>query len=80
MLLIWLDIVERRNNLPSRLSQTTARVDMKGWPAPVIRLLLGEITPAELLAAAEDPDPKTQTGPRLRGEFLQRRVCLVARG
>ncbi|MEW6359692.1 MAG: protein kinase [Planctomycetota bacterium] len=30
------------------------------WPAPVMRMLLGKITPEECLAAAQDADPKIQ--------------------
>jgi lipoprotein NlpI len=29
-------------------------IDMTKWPAPVIRLYLGELTPADVLAAADD--------------------------
>jgi lipoprotein NlpI len=30
---------------------------MKSWPAPVVRLFLGELNPAETLAAADDDNP-----------------------
>jgi len=30
---------------------------MTQWPAPVIRMFLGQMTPAAVLAAANDPDP-----------------------
>ena len=55
---IWLEIAERRQKLPGRLAQTTKQVDMKAWPAPIVRLFLGEVTPAELGAAAEQKDAK----------------------
>jgi lipoprotein NlpI len=29
---------------------------MAVWPAPVIRMFLGQMTPAAVLAAADDPD------------------------
>jgi len=57
---LWLDIVDKRGNLPSRLAQSTAQIDMTKWPAPVIRLFLGQITPASALAAANDPDSDTR--------------------
>jgi tetratricopeptide (TPR) repeat protein len=54
---IWLDIVNKRSNLPSRLAQAATLIDMTKWPAPVIRLYLGELTPTDVLAAADDPKP-----------------------
>jgi lipoprotein NlpI len=53
---LWLDIVGQRNDVPSNLQQTVANLDMTAWPAPVIRLFLGQMTPAAVLAAADDPD------------------------
>jgi lipoprotein NlpI len=53
---LWVDIAGRHNNLPSRLAQASSRIDMAVWPAPVIQLFMGQLTPAALLAAADDPD------------------------
>jgi lipoprotein NlpI len=53
---LWVDVVGQRNNVPSRLVQAISAIDMTKWPAPVIRLFLGEMTLAAVLAAAEDPD------------------------
>jgi len=50
---LWLDMVERRNNLPSRLKQLSAPLDMAKWPGPVVRLFLGELSPEQTLAAAD---------------------------
>jgi tetratricopeptide (TPR) repeat protein/DNA-binding winged helix-turn-helix (wHTH) protein len=50
---IWLDIAERRGNLPSHFEQAAKQFNMKAWPAPVVRLLLGELTPVQARAAAE---------------------------
>jgi lipoprotein NlpI len=55
---LWLDIVNKRSNLASRLQQAVAQIDMTNWPAPVIRLFLGQMTPAAVLAAADDPDTR----------------------
>jgi lipoprotein NlpI len=52
---LWLDIVGQRNNLPSRLPQSSAQLDMTAWPAPVVKLFMGQLTPGDLLAAADDP-------------------------
>jgi hypothetical protein len=40
---------------------------MTKWPAPLIRLFLGQTTPQALLATADDPNAKTK----------QRKVCEV---
>jgi lipoprotein NlpI len=34
---------------------------MTEWPAPVIRLFLGQMSPAAVLAAADDPDDTKKT-------------------
>jgi len=57
---LWRDIVARRSNLPSRLAQAMTQIDMTKWPAPVIRLYLGQMTPESVLAAADDPDANTK--------------------
>jgi lipoprotein NlpI len=57
--------VDARSNLPSRFAQAVTQLDMTRWPAPVIRLYLGQMTPEAVLAAADDPDADTR----------QRRVC-----
>lgn len=62
---LWLDIAERRSNRPSHLSQAKQHLDMTVWPAPLVRLFLGEATPMDVLAAARAPDPHTKKGARL---------------
>jgi lipoprotein NlpI len=62
---LWIDIVNKRSNLPRRLAQAMTQVDMTKWPAPVIRLYLGQMTPGAVLAAADDPDAGVKS----------RRVC-----
>jgi len=51
---LWLDIAGQRSNVPSRLSQLISTIDMTKWPAPVIRLYLGQMTPEAVLAVAAD--------------------------
>jgi lipoprotein NlpI len=57
---LWVDIVTKRSNLPSRLAQAMTQIDMAKWPAPVVRLYLGQLTPGAVLAAADDPDADTK--------------------
>jgi lipoprotein NlpI len=55
---LWLDIVNKRSNLPGRLAEAAKEIDMTGWPAPVIRLYLGQLTPEAVLAAAANANPR----------------------
>ena len=59
---LWLDIVNRRSHLPSRLAEAAKQINMTWWPAPVIRLYLGQLTPEALLAAADDANPRARNG------------------
>jgi lipoprotein NlpI len=53
---LWLDIASKRSQVRSRLSQAIAQIDMTKWPAPVIRLFVGQLSPAAVMAAADTPD------------------------
>jgi lipoprotein NlpI len=66
---LWIDIIDKRGNGASRLPQTIAHINMTKWPAPVIRLFLGETTPAAVLAAAVDPSPDTKRGQICEANF-----------
>ena len=76
-LAILLDIVSERSNLPARLKQLAASVDMRAWPAPVIRLYLGQLTPEALLASADDPDPLTKRGKICEANFYTGELALI---
>jgi lipoprotein NlpI len=73
---LWIDIIDKRGNAPSTLEQGITRVDMTKWPAPVIRMFLGETTPAAVLAAADDPDPKTKVGQVCEADFYSGELAL----
>src|SRR5262249_25852082 len=64
---LWLHIADTRSNLPSQLAEAAKQIDMTKWPAPIVRLVLGQTTPEALLATADDPNVKTK----------QRKVCEV---
>ncbi len=66
---LWLDIANRRSNLPSRLPEAMKQIDMTQWPAPLIRLYLGQLTPEAVLAAADGPDPTTNKGRNCEANF-----------
>jgi lipoprotein NlpI len=66
---LWVDIVGQRNGLASRLEQAMTKLDMTKWPAPVLRLFLGQSTPAAVLAAADDPDANKKKGQVCEANF-----------
>jgi lipoprotein NlpI len=74
---LWLDLTERRNRLPSRLADLKTKLDMTAWPAPVVRYLLGEIDLAALLAAADDPDPGKARGQLCEARFFAGELALI---
>jgi lipoprotein NlpI len=76
-LALWVDFVSQRNNLPSRLAQTSSRIDMTVWPAPVIRLFMGRMTPAAVLAAADDPDATKKKGQVCEANFYSGELSLT---
>jgi tetratricopeptide (TPR) repeat protein len=57
---LWLGILGQRSGLANPMAKATAKVDMTAWPAPVIKLFLGELMVEALRAAADHPDPKTR--------------------
>jgi lipoprotein NlpI len=73
---LWLEIVNKRSNLASRLPQAIAQLDMTEWPAPVIRLFLGQLTPEAVLAAADNPDAKAKAGQVRQANFYSGELAL----
>ena len=56
-LALWLDVADRRSKAPSGLGEAVAQFDMAKWPAPILRLYMGETTSEQALAAANgSPD------------------------
>ena len=73
---LWLEIVGKRSNLASRLTEATAQLDMTKLPAPVVRLFLSEATAKAVLAAADDPDPKTKKRQICEANFFAGELAL----
>jgi tetratricopeptide (TPR) repeat protein len=74
---LWLEIANKRSNLPSHLADAVTQIDMTKWPAPVIRLYLGSLTAAELLAAAQNADVKTMNGQVCEANFYTGELALL---
>jgi lipoprotein NlpI len=66
---LWLYVTERRNHAPTELAQSAGQFDGKAWPAPVIRLFLGEASPAETLKIAETTGPVNKTTQICEADF-----------
>src|SRR5262249_5036671 len=47
---LWIDILARRSSLSSDLAAHAAQFDMNRWPAPIVRLYLGQATENDVLA------------------------------
>ena len=53
---LWLDAALRRLGQPRTLADARGNFDSSAWPAPIVRLYLGEATPEDVFAAARDGD------------------------
>jgi lipoprotein NlpI len=73
---LWIDIIEKRGNMASGLPQALSKINMTKWPAPVVRMFLGQTTPAAVLAAAEDPDANTKRGQVCEANFYSGQLAL----
>jgi lipoprotein NlpI len=74
---LWLDITERRNNIARHLADAAKQLDMTKWPAPVVHLFLGDLTPAQLIAAADDPDEYKKRGQVCEANFYSGELALL---
>ncbi|HXO01808.1 MAG TPA: tetratricopeptide repeat protein [Stellaceae bacterium] len=74
---LWLDIVGQKSKLQSNLAQTSAKLDMTVWPAPVVRLFLGQMTSEAVLAASDDPDPTIKRGHICETNFYTGELALL---
>ena len=66
---LWLYVAERRNHASTQLAQTAGQFDSKAWPAPVIRLFLGEASPDDTLKVAETTGPTNKTTQICEADF-----------
>jgi lipoprotein NlpI len=74
---LWLDIAERRNNLPSRLSQAKSQIDVKAWPGLLVQLMSGELNQAQVLEASEHKDPDTKRSRVCEVNFYSGELALL---
>jgi tetratricopeptide (TPR) repeat protein len=73
---LWLDLASRRAKVESPLAQAIEDLEMTRWPAPVIRLFLGELTPEAVLAAAHHPDATMRSAQVCEANFYSGALAL----
>ena len=74
---LWRELAERRNNAPSHLAEAAKQLDMKAWPAPAIRLFLGETSIEQTLAAASHDDPRVKATQTCEANFYSGEFALL---
>jgi len=76
---IWVHLAVARGALkmPSPLPPYAAAVPPAQWPAPVVRMLVGTISPAEAIALADAPDPDTYLNQKCEAYFYAGEQYLV---
>ncbi|MEJ0077415.1 MAG: tetratricopeptide repeat protein [Alphaproteobacteria bacterium] len=74
---LWLDIAERRAKQKGVLARGTRGLDMKAWPAPVIRLFAGEMKQDAVLAAANDADVALKPAHTCEANFYGGQYALI---
>ena len=67
---LWRDLAARRASQPSRLKEGMSRLDMTKWPAPLVRLLVGELSTEEIFAAPPTPMPRPRKVKSARRIFI----------
>lgn len=74
---LWQDIAERRAKQKGVLARGTKGLDMKTWPAPVIRLFAGEIKQEAVLTAADGADPTMKQAHSCEANFYGGQYALI---
>lgn len=76
---LWSDIAERRAKQKGRLAAKNGvkGLDMKAWPAPVVRLYAGEIKPDAVLAGAESPSDTVKAAQVCEANFYSGEYALI---
>ncbi|MGJ5228983.1 hypothetical protein ACQR16_00620 [Bradyrhizobium oligotrophicum] len=73
---LWLDLARRRAGLSSELADRAKRLDMSKWPAPIVRLFLGQETTEAVLAAADRGSPAMRRTRRCEASFFAGELML----
>jgi lipoprotein NlpI len=74
---LWQDIAERRAKQKGVLARGAKGLDMKAWPAPVIRLFAGEIKQDALQSAADNADLSVKQAHTCEANFYGGQYALI---
>jgi lipoprotein NlpI len=74
---LWLHVARMRSKLKSQLPQAVDKLDMNKWPAPLIRLFLGEISSDDVFTAADDLDAGIKRGRVCEANFFLGELALI---
>lgn len=73
---LWRDLAARRASQPSTLKEGMSRLDMTKWPAPLVRLLIGEISAEEMFSGAADANAAIKKGQICEANFYTAELAL----
>jgi lipoprotein NlpI len=76
---LWLDLAERRGNLSSELPAVAKQLNMTAWPAPIVKLLLGDLTADAVFADTADPSPEITRAEVCEANFYSAELALLQR-
>lgn len=76
---LWLHIAIRRGGLDGEapLAAIDSQLDPRQWPAPVVKMYLGQLQPEEVLAAATTADPRTSLMQQCEAAFYVGQEYLI---
>ena len=76
---LWLHMAVKRGALSGEapLAAILAQIDQNQWPAPVLQMFTGALQPAEAIAAAASPDPRSDLMLKCEGYFYAGQEHLI---
>jgi lipoprotein NlpI len=74
---LWNEIADRRAKQKGVLAGRAGGLDMKTWPAPVLRLFAGELKADAVLAAADSPDATVRAAHTCEANFYSGEHALI---
>lgn len=76
---LWHEIAERRAKQKGVLAggKGLKDIEMKGWPAPVLHLFVGELKPEGVLVAADDANAATRQAHTCEANFYSGQYVLI---
>jgi len=74
--LLWLDLARQKSGQPSQLDEAAKQIDMSQWPAPIVRLFLGDTTFEAVLKAADDASSVKMKGQICEAYFYAGELAL----